>query len=396
MIHSRNYLRYILCAITIAAISFFPSSPILAKGQVTAPSVSAASAAPASAAALKSDVVNVGWGPVLGLVDTNSAAIRWSTTRPTACSIILNGKPAGNVISDGPWHQVSLENLEPDTKYTYQIEFSNGQNRTRSIYYEFTTAPKDLTNWSFIVFGDTRTNHDQHRSVINALGRINPRPWLAVHTGDMGENGSQTECWNNFFSIEKSLLAGIPFIGCMGNHEKGSPIFYRMFQNPLSVKNQPLGYYSFQFANAVFVVLNSESDPKPQTEFLEKTLERAVERKIPWKFVIWHQTPFSSGNHGGNVNLANLWVPIMEKYGATCGFYGHDHLYEHSIRKGFHHVTSGGGGAPLYAPSRKPNPFSKTAISKLHFLVLNVSAESVIVTAYGVDGKELDSFTISQ
>ncbi|MBU1108283.1 MAG: metallophosphoesterase [Candidatus Riflebacteria bacterium] len=388
----KGYFRYFACAFAVTTLYF---TPFTLAAKENPKKTSLVTPAGNSDTTARRQTAKVGWGPVLGLVDVNSAAIRWSTTATTSCSLLLNGTPTGHVISDGLWHQISLEGLTPETKYSYQIEFEAGRQRTRSTSYEFTTAPKNLSNWSFIVFGDTRTNHADHRSVIDAIGRVTPKPWLALHTGDMGENGGQTECWNNFFQIENNLLTGTPFLACMGNHEKGSPIFYRMFQNPLSVREQPLGYYSFHFANALFIVLNSESDPRPQTAFLEQTLRRASEENIPWKFIIWHQTPFSSGSHGGNINLANQWVPLMEKYDVTCGFYGHDHLYEHSIKNGFHHVTAGGGGAPLYAVSRKPNPYSKKAISKLHYMLVNVSPESVNFTAYGVDGKRIDSFDIS-
>ncbi|MBF0500599.1 MAG: metallophosphoesterase [Candidatus Riflebacteria bacterium] len=350
--------------------------------------------ASSSSSIASSSAMQIGWGPVLGLVTPDSAAIRWSTTATMSCALILNGAQSGEVISDGVWHQISLEGLNPATKYTYQIMLSSGSRQIQSDAFSFSTPPSSLDTWSFVAFGDTRTNHADHKSVVDAILRVAPKPMLVIHSGDMGENGASTDCWNTFFTIEKNLQNDIPFMACLGNHEKNSPIFYRMFQNPLSVGGQSLGYYSFKFGTALFIVLNSESDPSPQAAFLEKTLQNAVAENIPWKFVLWHQTPFSSGSHGGNVNLANLWVPIMEKYGVTCGFYGHDHLYEHSIKNGYHHVTTGGGGAPLYAVTRNPNPYSKTAISKLHFLLVNVTPKKVSITAIGTDDGKIDTFDV--
>ena len=55
-----------------------------------------------------------------------------------------------------------------------------------------------------------------------------------------------------FFDIEKNLLNKMAFFPALGNHERNSREFYELFQ----VGATP--YYSFDWGNAHFIVLNSD------------------------------------------------------------------------------------------------------------------------------------------
>ncbi|MBF0501528.1 MAG: metallophosphoesterase family protein [Candidatus Riflebacteria bacterium] len=335
------------------------------------------------------------WGPVLGLVTADAASIKWKSDSVCQSRFFLDDNPFGTVISTGTFHQITLEGLKEDSSYKYRIELVSSAGVTQTQVFNLTTPKKVLPEWNFVVFGDTRTNDNDHKNVIAAVQKASPKPQFVIHTGDFVENGFMPEEWNNFFAIEGALIRNDSFIGCLGNHDRESPNFFNMFFNPLSFDKQSLGYYSFNFSNALFIVLDSEVNFQDQAAYLEQILSKADNTPDLWKFVIWHRGPFSSGSDGGNALLAKVWVPIMEKHHVQCGFYGHNHLYEHSFANGVNHVVSGGGGAPLYQINH-PNPYSVKAISKLHYMNIHVTSNELTIQAVTPQGEILDQFKVAK
>ena len=186
----------------------------------------------------------------------------------------------------------------------------------------------------------------------------------------------------------------MPFMPAIGNHEKKAATFFGMFHTPMSTQKEFHAWHSFRYGNAVFVILDPLDAFPPQTEFLERVLARAEQDGVKWKFVAWHAPAFSSGSHGNNPQVIQNWVPILEKYHVTCGFFGHDHLYERSEKNGVVHLTVGGGGAPLYTVRRGQNPYSKLVKSIFHTAQVTVGRDKVDVKVVDDKGEPVDSFSI--
>jgi len=118
-------------------------------------------------------------------------------------------------------------------------------------------------------------------------------------------------------------------------------------------------YYSFDWGNSHFAVLNSdvgnaaisagakETFWAEQTSWLEEDLKKS--QKATFRFVMAHHPPFTAvaNRQDQNPKMAAL-TPMFEKYKVTAGFFGHDHNYQHYLKNGVHYVITGGGGAPLY------------------------------------------------
>ena len=91
-------------------------------------------------------------------------------------------------------------------------------------------------------------------------------------------------------------------------------------------------YYSFDYANAHFVVLNTNDaglDGLGETQFnwLKKDLESSTQK---WKFVLMHKSLFSGGSHsydGEVVAMREQLVPLFAETGVNIVFAGHDHTY---------------------------------------------------------------------
>lgn len=72
--------------------------------------------------------------------------------------------------------------------------------------------------------------------------------------------------------------------------------------------------------------------------------QRLAESTAPWKLVVTHEPPYSSGRHGSTTRLR--WP--FQAWGATAMLSGHDHTYERLEIDGFPYFVNGLGGASRY------------------------------------------------
>lgn len=348
--------------------------------------VAMAQAQPAAELAIK-------WGPIISDLTTTSVRIGWVTSIPCRARVMCDGREFRSPVR-GIYHEVVVDGLQPNSEHEYYVQAFAEAARAQSDTYVFRTPPPRLQRWSFIVLGDTRSRHDDHRKVVRAIMRAQPRPWLIVHTGDLVADGRKPEHWDMFFDIERPLLGTIPYYPVAGNHERESELYYKSFPVPRGGGPEAKGWYAAVVNGAMFIGLNSQIQLQEQADFLAEQLASAQRRGIKWRFVSWHAPPFSSGPHGGDEDIQKAWVPILEKFGVTAVFCGHDHLYEHSLCNDIHYITAGGGGAPLYPPGVKPNPYSVKAENSHHYVQVLVAPEAVQFRAVRTDGSLIEQFTV--
>ncbi len=72
--------------------------------------------------------------------------------------------------------------------------------------------------------------------------------------------------------------------------------------------------------------------------------QRLAESSAPWKLVVMHEPPYSSGRHGSTARLR--WP--FKAWGATAVLSGHDHTYERLVIAGFPYFVNGLGGSSRY------------------------------------------------
>ncbi len=353
------------------------------------------------------------WGPVMGLINPENASIKWATTAPAKCSVICNGQTVAKVKSSNIFHEIFLDGLTPGTAFEYFILLEDSQGSEKFGPFSFKTPSGKLTNWSFLVYGDTRgnnqdpnasTNNVDHEKVIRSMARQAASSSFCIHTGDLVDRGERYDNWDKFFQIVNPLVQKIPFLPVRGNHDVSPDIFSNIFYAPLSEGNQNVSWYTFRYGNAQFIYLDTGWDGKndvnvnlsklnAQIPFLERALDQANKDGIAWKFVVVHIPPITSGRYGCNDTLLSNLVPVFEKYRVTCCFSAHCHIYERSVRNGVMYIVSGGGGAPFQEPpGSKPNPHSVFGLQSSHYLNVDVSPESVNFTVYSPEGEIIDSF----
>ena len=141
-----------------------------------------------------------------------------------------------------------------------------------------------------------------------------------------------------------------------GNHEYGSGAggYFEYFG--ANAGPGGAGYYSYTVGPWTVIALNSEvpaGPGSPQMMWLRTELSVAAFCTA----VIWHRPLFSSGRHGDNPDMRDIWRTLYE-LNADVVINGHDHSYERFApqdpdgrfdpARGIREFVVGTGGAPLY------------------------------------------------
>lgn len=144
------------------------------------------------------------------------------------------------------------------------------------------------------------------------------------------------------------------FFPSLGNHDwrtrSGDPALPTPYLNYFTLPDGPghERYYDLAWGPVHFFVLDSDyrepdgrSSSSVQAAWLRERLAMAT---TPWKLVIMHDPPYSSGWHGSSEPMR--W-PYRE-WGATAVLAGHDHTYERILVDGFPYFVNGLAGGSRY------------------------------------------------
>ena len=313
--------------------------------------------------------------------------------------------------------------------------------------YDASQCPKKSgDNFTFAVYGDSRTGSAIHQSIVNRIVMDNPA--FVLHTGDLVLTGSSVAEWNTFRQIAAPLLNHMPspgltsyFYPAPGNHEyNGDPslaYYFNVFNS--SPINQH--YYSFDYKNAHFISLDVTDTWDPgdfnpssaQYNWLLNDLQQAdANSNIKWKFVYFHAPVFSCvASHACGPAINQHFIPLFDKYGVTAVFGGDDHSYQrigpvknYSLDGyGTTYIITAGGGANIYtfyshSPEdcnlhedredmpcdgwtglpHKAVPLTTGVDSSgdaYHYVRFTVNDSSVTGEAIRRDGSKIETFTIS-
>lgn len=281
------------------------------------------------------------------------------------------------------YHHVTLSGLAPGTDYYYQV-IPGG------MLQHFKTFPLASDTFTFVAFGDTRSDSVAHQSVIDMMASYE----FAFYTlsGDLVNDGNNTDDWRIFFNTEDTLLQNIHFLPAIGNHE--SP--YWQYDTLFALCDSE-DYYSLEYGNTHFIVLNTHIDLYgDQIAWLTNDLINASnDSLIDWIFVSLHRPPYSSGGHGSQLDVRAAWCRLFEQYNVDIVFTGHDHHYERTIPiNGVVYFVTGGGGAPLRPVGS--NTWTACAESAYHFCLIDITDRKLFLHAIKPDGTIFDSLYIDK
>ncbi len=299
--------------------------------------------------------------------------------------------------SSGIYHHLKVTGLSADTGYTYLVVSNDSITGTyRDEKSNFVSAPVKGSDkeFSFVVYGDTRTFQKRNKAVCDAILNDPASPRFVFNIGDLTMDGRVKEEWDQFFGAVGDLARKVPYYPILGNHEYNSSYYYKAFPLPEGGGTDRIQWYSFDFGSVHFTVLDAdvllmEKDKekmKVQTDWLVKDLQSA--RNTKFKVVVFHQ-PFWTNvvKEKGNPDLASYWKKIFEDYGVNVVFNGHYHAYEHDKENGVDYITTAGGGAPLYELKPKSEWTSQTvkAVGNIHhYVIARVDGNTMTLTVKGV------------
>jgi acid phosphatase type 7 len=169
------------------------------------------------------------------------------------------------------------------------------------------------------------------------------------------------DCYDPAWGRHKARTRPAP-----GNHEyetAGASAYFSYFGGNAGAAGA--GYYSYDLGAWHVVSLNSEVDTQAggqQHQWLRADL---AANRSGCVAAYWHKPRFSSGPHGNNVHMQDLWNTLNE-FGVEILVSAHDHLYERFApqnaagsldpARGVRQFVVGTGGAQMYnATSLRPN-----------------------------------------
>ena len=211
-----------------------------------------------------------------------------------------------------------------DGEWTY-TEFK----RTKEINAVPLNIGADKNEFSFLHVSDTQASTGSQFAEWGRLTALlaDEDYDFTVHTGDITDNNDNTAEMDMFYENSGNIM-NKPFIPGVGNHDQKSTTYAKLFKEyfgnaPGSQAPSPIPEgttASFDYGNAHFVILNTESDLETQKQWLDEELSKTDKK---WKIVAMHRSPYGAVG----INDTVIFTPIFDKYHVDLVIHGHDHLY---------------------------------------------------------------------
>ncbi len=314
-------------------------------------------------------------------------------------------------------HVFHLNNLKPGSDYSYRILGTKEGTETGDFETEphvFATPPEHPAGFSFIAYGDSRDSSKipkRHRAVANHFRKHDPA--FIVSTGDLligGKTASSSlfsEDWTlNFFEPLGGVIDAIPFYLTVGNHDQDSPHAITAVREAFPNLKRAFNY-SFRHADTLFIVLhvaNQMQEFQSQKAWFIEELEKG--RDADWRIVFLHVSPFTNGKYREMEWTLEGRADFLEtcvKHNVDLVLSGHDHSYQrfHPLRsaeKDTHSVlfvvTALAGTNPYPA---QEDPYTAKVVNRTdHFCVIDVTSDSLTLTAYDNRNKAFDKVGVSK
>ncbi len=346
-------------------------------------------------------------------------------------------------------NRVVVNNLQPNTDYTYYIE--NGEDATQAYSYstgDFTSNALDIAVVGDPQIGSSGDNESDTNGWNETLDTITTDGVdydFLFSLGDQidtyynGENGDAVEAeYDGFLSSDK--LTGLPLATLVGNHDNGSnaSLYTDHFAHPnVSSYGEGLGTgtgdYYFTYNDVLFMVLNTSNlSIAEHKAFMEETLANHGDEAQSATIVAFHKSIYSVASHvteSDIVTLRNGLAPIFTDLDIDLVIQGHDHVYARSYMMGgadgmtaqitdegnrdmltgqesftnpdgVMYVTfNSGSGSKNYKITSEAFPYTDVQYQNngRSYSHLSVDGDSLTVTTYNLEnGTVTDTFTINK
>lgn len=212
---------------------------------------------------------------------------------------------------------------------------------------DITIGSQNLSDFNFAIVGDWGCTKNTAKTVELIQ---NHDPDIVFSLGDTSY-GPDINCWTDIVSPISYKIKAV-----IGNHDVMSP---NLLEQHLKEFGLDKPYYSFDYNNIHFLMMDSESSYLPgsdpdfsnledteQYQFVENDLAKAsINPYINWIIVMSHRQFYSSlcGEHDSCEPIKKLresYHPLFEKYGVDLLFSGHAHNYERTYPLFYNDINS--------------------------------------------------------
>ncbi|WP_423127062.1 metallophosphoesterase [Gaoshiqia sp. Z1-71] len=294
-----------------------------------------------------------------------------------------------------------LRELKPGTTYEYRITPSDNWTGNHT----FSTAAGD-DRFSFVWFGDTHYS-PTFEKLINTADQTYPDVAFYSIAGDLVSDGLHRNQWDELFEYSKNVIRRKPLMSVPGNHDNRYGLGARMYRNLFSYpENGPEGVekeqtYSFEYKNALFLMIDATSPVEAQTSWIEEQLARST---AVWKFAMFHFPPYNWEEPYADIQKA--WVPLFDKHHVDVVMGGHIHYYMRSKpMKAGQVVESYNEGTAYLISIALPTknhpiagePYAAVTNTEGHlYQHVKIDGRSLSFSALNADNQLIDSFTIKK
>ncbi len=315
------------------------------------------------------------------------------SARTWACRQVEFIVPTGTDPKVGPTrtecvYEARLTGLTPGTSYAYRVNGPGGP-----IGGSFRTAPDRTVPFTFVMYGDSRTDIDAHNRVARAIA--SHKPAFVIHSGDLTSRGIFAQYKPEFFGPLADVIDDAPIWPVLGNHEGDQSAYRQLLCLPGNER-----WYSFDYANAHFVALDSTAGPSNRPEMLAWLDKDLGSSKADWKIVFYHHPSYDiTPRH--TAWGREEFLPLFRKHKVDLVVAGHSHGYQR-LRPMFTpgendsnpitFMVAAGGGASLHSMER--NPAAVVGLREYHYVLVDVDGQTLSARTLTPEGKQIDAFRI--
>jgi purple acid phosphatase-like protein/calcineurin-like phosphoesterase family protein len=306
-------------------------------------------------------------------------------------------------------HTAVLRGLKPATAHLYSV--GSPDNDSWSNEASFSTAPDRDAAFSFVYLGDIHCWQDEGR-LIRTVEARHPEAAFYTIAGDLTRTGLFRNDWDEVFEYARGVFDRKPVAWALGNHDQpnglGSWLPLALAEFP---RNGPAGVepernFSFCYGNALFLVLDVETSPEIQAEWMEQELAKT---DATWRFAMFHFPAFAPSADPEYEAIRCRWEKVFAKYHLDLMLHGHVHYYLRTkpMRNG-QAVESPADGTihliSLALPGRErsrsaremPEYVEKSFSGGPWYQTFNIDGNRLAYRAYDAEGKVCDEFVIEK
>lgn len=320
-------------------------------------------------------------------------------------------------------HTAAVTDLKPGTAYEYRV----GAGDKRSSWQSFHTAQGH--DFKALIFPDSQSSdYSVWAATAQPAWQRNQDAQFFINMGDLVDNGQDHYQWNAWFDVVGDMIARIPVVPLLGNHEtydkdwkvRMPEAYLHLFALPrIDREKYQNQFYSFDYGDVHFVVLNTQSqeladfEPSLDEDEVAWFKEDMAKTTKKWKIVLMHKDPlqygFANRSEPREESFSpegRLWMPLFDQYGVDAVLSAHLHTYrDRGHIRNFQRDESG----PLYLITGVAGNVQYPGLWKQHsldeyvapqpetdnYMTLEATDDSLTFRSFLPDGQLLEEKSIS-